>query len=79
MPYDLKVLPARLLAWRKHADMTQAQLGLKADVRQPTISDIETGRMTNPGVETLTALAHALDIDLPTLLTLNPAVRKERK
>jgi transcriptional regulator with XRE-family HTH domain len=57
-----------LREWRKLRKLSQGQLADASGVRRSTISDIETGKASNPGLETLDALAAALKIDVMQLL-----------
>jgi DNA-binding XRE family transcriptional regulator len=50
-----------LKALRKSKDMTQLHLAFKTNIAQGYISDIESGRRKGT-VETLTAIANALDV-----------------
>jgi len=58
-----KQIGATLRRYRKQRGLTQAQLGEKTNLRQATISDLETGR---PGVQLQTLLdaLSALDLEL---------------
>ncbi len=47
---------------RKQRGLTQQQLSELSGVDQTTISDLETGRHTNPRLDTIKALAEALGI-----------------
>jgi transcriptional regulator with XRE-family HTH domain len=47
---------------RKRAGYTQARLSEVAGVRAATISDLETGRITEPHYTTVVRLARALDV-----------------
>lgn len=47
---------------RERAGYSQARLGQIAGVRAATISDIETGRITDPHYSTVSKLALALDL-----------------
>ena len=47
---------------RHNAQLTQDQLAHRSGVDQSTISDLETGRITDPRLSTLTRLAEALGI-----------------
>lgn len=57
-----------LTAWRKAAGLTQTALAEKAGTRQATIADIENGRITDPRVKTVKALAEALGVEIENLL-----------
>lgn len=66
---------------RRKAQLTQDQLAELSGVDQSTISDLETGRNTDPRLSTLTRLAEALGItpsdlritDLQPDTTIDPA------
>lgn len=47
---------------RERAKMTQDDLAAASGLDQTTISDLETGRNTNPRLKTIKALARALKI-----------------
>jgi transcriptional regulator with XRE-family HTH domain len=57
----------RLRYWREKRMLTMRELGDKAGVSYSTISRIETGRVV-PGIDTLIALARALDVHPMDLL-----------
>ena len=46
---------------REKRNLSQYQLAILSGVPQQTISAIESGKRTNPGVETLYPLSRALD------------------
>jgi phosphopantothenoylcysteine decarboxylase/phosphopantothenate--cysteine ligase len=54
------------------AGTTAAAASLKAGLGKGVVSDILSGKSANPGVETLRAIARALDLDLADLLTGAP-------
>ncbi|MCW2306394.1 helix-turn-helix transcriptional regulator [Rhodobium gokarnense] len=56
-----------LVAWRKAAGLTQAQLAERSGQRSATISDIEAGKV-DPRLSTVKALAEALDLDIDDLV-----------
>lgn len=56
-----------LRIFREYRGMTQTQLSEKTNVRQSLISDIEAGRKRG-SVDTLIALATALDVDLDDIV-----------
>lgn len=45
---------------RRHRGLTQDELAAASGVDQTTISDLETGRNTNPSYNTIQSLARAL-------------------
>ena len=57
---------------RQRAGFTQAELAEKANVDQPTISRLESGTVSNPGIDTVLKLAAALKID-PRDLRFGPS------
>ena len=60
----------RLLLARRYAKLDQKELGRRANVSNTYISDLENGRVTNPGIEVVFALANALDMSAAELLGL---------
>ena len=56
-----------LRVWREHRGLSQAELAVRAKVRQATVSRIESGDRAGK-VQVLHALAEALKIDIDDLL-----------
>lgn len=56
----------RLKGWRKIRELTQEALAERAGLSYKFIGEIERGR-GNPTIDTLSKLAHALDVDLGDL------------
>jgi DNA-binding XRE family transcriptional regulator len=56
--------PIRL--WREHRGLTQQELAKRAKISKPYLSQIETGKRQGT-VETLSAIAHSLDVPLDVL------------
>jgi transcriptional regulator with XRE-family HTH domain len=52
---------------REKRGLTQEQLETKSGVPQPTISGIESGKVQNPRIKTLIALANALKVKFTEL------------
>ena len=52
--------------WREYRGLTQQELGKLAGISKPYLSQIETGKRQGT-VETLTAIAHALEVPLEIL------------
>lgn len=52
--------------WREQRDLTQEELAKRAGISKPYLSQIETGKRQGT-VETLAALARALDVPLDVL------------
>jgi len=67
---DRATLGERLQAALELRDLTQGQLAHKARVRQGSISMIISGARKAPRVDTLAALAVALDVSLDWLMGL---------
>jgi len=67
MEPDPKSLSTRILAARVAAGMTQMELAVKAKIALSTLGQLEQGRMENPRLATLRALAKALGVDLNAL------------
>lgn len=53
--------------------MTQNELAEASGIKQATISDIETGDIKNPGIETIKKLAKALNVKIQKLIDENAA------
>ena len=66
--YDLYMLGRRIAAARQLLDITQAQLAERAGLTQVTIARIERGTVKGFRVETLFAIADALDVSMDSLL-----------
>ena len=52
--------------WREHRGLTQQELATRAGISKPYLSQIETGKRQGT-VETLSAIAHSLDVPLDVL------------
>lgn len=66
--YNSSTLAERLLLARRHSGLDQKELGRRANVSNTYISDLERGRVTNPGIEIIFALADALGIPVADLI-----------
>lgn len=64
---DKKHLAHKIRELRRSTDLTQSQLGTRAGVAQRVIHDIENER-GNPTIETLNALAMALNVSVTALI-----------
>lgn len=53
---------------RQKAGITQTALALKADVPQPTVCGIETGKHREPTIQTIARLARALGCTIDSLI-----------
>lgn len=62
-----QALPANLKALRELRNLTQAELGDRAQMGAASVSHFETGQRT-PSLESLVRLADALDVSVDTLL-----------
>jgi len=71
MSYDPKVFSDRLLISRRDMNLGQKELGRRANVSNTYISDLERGRITNPGIEVIASLANALDVSIEYLIGLS--------
>ncbi len=60
-------LAQKLTKYREEQGLSQKALAEKADVPQSSISRIETGLLTNPGIVCLQKLAVALNISISDL------------
>jgi transcriptional regulator with XRE-family HTH domain len=66
--YNSSSFAERLLLARRHSGLDQKELGRRANVSNTYISDLERGRVTNPGIEIIFALAEALGVPVIDLL-----------
>lgn len=55
-------LGGRLLLLRRDLDLNQDELAARSSVSRNYISDLERGKVTNPGIEIVEALARALGV-----------------
>ncbi len=63
----IRLRPEALRKWR--AEMTQAELALKAGLSKATINRIERGHAQSVTFETINRLARALSVDADVLVT----------
>lgn len=54
---------------REKKNLSQGKLARLADVSNNTIVNIESGKQTNPTIETVSKIAKALDVAIEELLT----------
>jgi transcriptional regulator with XRE-family HTH domain len=66
--YNSSSFAERLLLARRHSGLDQKELGRRASVSNTYISDLERGRVTNPGIEVVFSLAEALNVPVVDLL-----------
>lgn len=71
MNYQPKLFAERLLISRRDLSLDQKELGRRANVSNTYISDLERGRVTNPGIEVIDALASALGVSIRYLIGLS--------
>jgi len=71
-------LVSRLKQRLAESGTTALAASLKAGLGKGVVSDILSGKSANPGIETLRAVAHALDCDLADLLAGAPAPSGKR-
>lgn len=71
MNYDSAIFAQRLLISRRDLSLDQKELGRRANVSNTYISDLERGRVTNPGIEVVSGLANALGVSIEYLLGLS--------
>src|SRR3954471_7648944 len=75
----LSPIVVRLLEEREAQGLTQAQLAEKADVRQATISELETGKTRRVDLDVLDRLCGALDVEPGELLERESTSRRRPK
>src|SRR5665213_592890 len=75
---DKDALVGRLKQRLAETGMTALAASLKAGLGKGVVSDILSGKSANPGIETLRAVARALDCDLADLLAGSPAPAGKR-
>jgi len=72
-----KTLGDRVLLARRDLNINQDELGRRVGISRPFISDIERGKTTNVGVETVFALAEALGVQPAYLLGISDVMVDE--
>jgi len=75
---DKDALVSRLKQRLAETGTTALAASLRAGLGKGVVSDILSGKSANPGIETLRAVARALDCDLADLLTATPAPAGKR-
>ena len=65
---DKAIFKARLRAIRLEKKLTQEQVAARAGLNEKFYQDLESGRRDNPTLETLNALASALETPVYALL-----------
>jgi transcriptional regulator with XRE-family HTH domain len=68
MPITVSPIAVTLRQARERAGLTQSQLADKADVRQATISELETGKTRRVDLDVLDRLCGALGVEPGQLL-----------
>lgn len=71
-------ITVRLRYWRGERGLTQEQLGELANVKQSTISELETGKQQRIDFAVLDRLAAALDVSVGELLERDGKRRRGR-
>lgn len=75
---ELRILfGANFRAARMKAGMSQKDVQAETGIRQHYVSELENG-LQNPTLETMTMLAHAVDVELRALLKPPPKRRVKR-
>ena len=62
-----KLLGKRMKAQRELLRFTQAEIAEKADLPFPSYRDIEYGKIENPGISSVAAIAKALNVSIDYL------------
>jgi len=70
MSRDIPTIGKNLKKLRKQKGLSQDRLSKLADVSYNTVIKLESGRITNPTIETLQKLAKALGVSVDKLLNL---------
>lgn len=65
----MKTIGERVRARRLQLEITQAELGRRADYSRQTINTIECGFVEHPSIPTVAAIAKALMVDFEWLAT----------
>ena len=78
---ETTTMPVRLnlKEWRTLKGWSQAELAKRAGVRQPTISDMETGIAKSVSFDVLDRLAGALGVHPTQLFVDRPPVKRDRR
>lgn len=58
----------RVREFREKNKLSQQELSRRSGVKQPVISDIESGKIINPQINTVAALAEALGVNLDDII-----------
>jgi transcriptional regulator with XRE-family HTH domain len=66
------LISVRLKTLRERAELTQQDLAVKAGLSVAVVSQIEQGKIADPRLSTLRALAEALGVDCNTLTEPDP-------
>lgn len=68
MSKDLPIVAKNMKKYRMELKISQDKLSKLADVTFHTIAKIESGATPNPGIETVSKIAKALDVTVNDLL-----------
>jgi transcriptional regulator with XRE-family HTH domain len=66
------LISVRLKTLRERAELTQQELAFKSGLSMAVVSQIEQGKIADPRLSTLRALAEALGVDCNTLTEPEP-------
>lgn len=75
-PVDLAVIGERLFLRRRQLRLEQEDVADRAGMSRPYVSRLERGKVSNPKIADIAAIAHALDTSLDALIG-NPSVPKD--
>jgi transcriptional regulator with XRE-family HTH domain len=67
----------RLRRWRNEQGLTLREVSERSGISVTYLSDLERGKLVNPTLETLTALAAALEVSLNELLGVDERANRE--
>ena len=58
----------RIIELRKEKNISRYMLAIKSNIPRATLRDIEKGITTNPRIETVKAIAKALEVDINEII-----------
>ena len=61
-------LATKIIKYRKEQGLTQEEFANKGGLTRVSVSAIESGRIENPGMETLIGIAEAMEISIDELV-----------
>ena len=77
--HSMSPIVVRIREVREARGLTQEMLAVRADTRQATISDLETGRTGRVDLDLLERIARALGVEPGELIVREPAKASRRK